>query len=106
MSAGLLEGSCGGILYACCHRSKDAAKSNAADYYSIDGSRDPIETLASDHHESDDLNDDRKWSIKNHSHEFTSCLDQNLFFQNVHTTGKVVQIQLSAWTDWLNEFFF
>ncbi|KAJ8680279.1 hypothetical protein QAD02_016066 [Eretmocerus hayati] len=44
MSAGLLDGSCGGIMYACCHRTKDAAKASN-DYNLVD---DQIQSLATD----------------------------------------------------------
>ncbi|XP_011494686.1 PREDICTED: proclotting enzyme isoform X1 [Ceratosolen solmsi marchali] len=47
MSAGLLDGSCGGIMYTCCHRTKDAAKASN-DYNLIDEPRDQFQSLATD----------------------------------------------------------
>ncbi|XP_023317016.1 plasma kallikrein [Trichogramma pretiosum] len=48
MSAGLLDGSCGGIMYACCHRNRDSAKASSDNYLPDEPLIDQIESLATD----------------------------------------------------------
>ncbi|XP_031780735.1 serine proteinase stubble isoform X2 [Nasonia vitripennis] len=58
MSAGLLDGSCGGIMYACCHRTKDAAKASN-DYNLVDEPRDQIQSLATDSYVAEATSEDQ-----------------------------------------------
>ncbi|XP_023245144.1 coagulation factor IX [Copidosoma floridanum] len=48
MSAGLLDGNCGGLMYACCHRPKDAAKASNDYSYLEQEPRDQIQSLGTD----------------------------------------------------------
>lgn len=73
MSAGLLDGSCGGIMYACCQRKDAKAISSSADYNTItsDETRELLQPqLAQD---TDTANGDRKFipalsNVRMHTH--------------------------------------
>lgn len=62
MSAGLLDGSCGGIMFACCHRSNDAAKANSQ-YSPVDSAREQTQSLPTDNFDVETTNEDRKLNI-------------------------------------------
>lgn len=62
MSAGLLDGSCGGIMYACCQRKEPKGSS---DYNLIEAPRDQSQPLPLDTY-TETANDDRKSFLQKH----------------------------------------
>ncbi|XP_043474673.1 transmembrane protease serine 11D-like isoform X1 [Leptopilina heterotoma] len=58
MSSGFLDGSCGGLMYACCHRNKESAKASS-DYNLADAAREENLLLSTDSYSEESPNDDR-----------------------------------------------
>ncbi|XP_033226364.1 testisin isoform X2 [Belonocnema kinseyi] len=59
MSSGFLEGTCGGLMYACCHRNKESAKASSSDYNLVDAAREENQLLATDSYPEETTNEDR-----------------------------------------------
>lgn len=65
MSAGLLDGSCGGIMFACCQRREP--KGSSSDYNLIEAPRDQSQPLSLDTY-TETVNDDRKSFLQKACH--------------------------------------
>ena len=60
MTAGFLDGSCGGLVYACCRRNKESAKASS-DYSLVDAAREQTQLLTTDSYPDETTNENRKF---------------------------------------------
>lgn len=90
MSAGLLDGSCGGIMYACCHRIKDAAKASNA-YNLVDEAREQIQSLTTDSFAAETTGEERKFHLWHDRQGDIYCRrhEKPWRWKNVHVENKL-----------------